>query len=51
MSMQDNPLYDQLSALLRKAGMLVTKDMPEARGSMVRFLCGKILGAENFPCR
>ena len=31
MSMQDNPLYDQLSALLQKAGMLVTKDIPEAR--------------------
>lgn len=31
MSMQDNPLYNQLSALLQKAGMLVTKDIPEAR--------------------
>ena len=31
MSMQDNPLYDQLSSLLQKAGTLVTKDIPEAR--------------------
>lgn len=31
MRIQDNPLYDQLSALLQKAKTLVAEDIPEAR--------------------
>ena len=34
MSMQDNPLYDQLSALLQKAEMLETINIPESRKSI-----------------
>ena len=34
MSMQDNPLYDQLSSLLRKAEMLETTNIPKSRKSI-----------------
>lgn len=31
MQIQDNPLHDQLSSLLRKAEILVAEDIPESR--------------------
>ncbi len=34
MPIQDNPLYDQLSALLQKAEMLETTNIPESRKSI-----------------